>query len=99
MKDLFSLGTYCWSLYFISTRFLKYNIYGVHVPQFKLDYIHDKNHHPHRNLVKLCRKVNYMWWGNKYLELQDWENFIKSNKTRVLAIIMLVTKNNPQGYK
>ena len=40
-----------------------------------------------------------MWWGNKYLELQEWEDCIKSNKTITLAIIMLVPNKNPKGYK
>ena len=49
--------------------------------------------------VRLCREIHYMWWGNQELELQEWEDFIKYNKTRILAIIMLVPNNNPQGYK
>ena len=40
-----------------------------------------------------------MWWGNQDLELQEWEDCIKSNKKIVLAIIMLVPNNKPQGYK
>ena len=40
-----------------------------------------------------------MWWGDQDLELKEWEDFIKSNKTRILDIIMLVPKKNPQGYK
>ena len=40
-----------------------------------------------------------MWWGNQDLELQEWEDFIKSNKTRILYIVMLVLNRNPQGYK
>ena len=44
-------------------------------------------------------KLHHMWWGNKYLELQEWKYFIKSNKTGILYIIMLFTNKNPQGYK
>ena len=33
------------------------------------------------------------------MELQDWEDFIKSNKTRIVDINMLVPNKNPQGYK
>ena len=33
------------------------------------------------------------------MELQEWEYGIKYKKTRILAIIMLVTNNNPPGYK
>ena len=40
-----------------------------------------------------------MWWVNQDLELQEWEDFIKSNKIKILAIIMLVPKKIPQGYK
>ena len=39
-----------------------------------------------------------MWGENKYLELQEWEDFINSNKTIILAINMLVRNKNPQGY-
>ena len=40
-----------------------------------------------------------MWWGNQELEHQYFGYCIKSKKTRILAIITLVSKNNPQGYK
>ena len=40
-----------------------------------------------------------MWWGYKYFEPKELEDCIKSNKTRIPSIIMLVTNNNPQGYK
>ena len=40
-----------------------------------------------------------MWWGNQDLKLQEWEDFIKSNKKIILAIIMLINNKNPQGYK
>ena len=36
MKDFVSFGTYRPSFYFMSTRFLKHDIDGVRVPQFKL---------------------------------------------------------------
>ena len=58
-------------MYYISTRYLKEKITGVCVPQFKLYYICDITNPSHTNLVKLCREVQYMWWGNKYLELQE----------------------------
>ena len=32
------------SVFFMSTRFLKYKINGFRVPQFQLSYIHDKTH-------------------------------------------------------
>ena len=47
----------------------------------------------------LCHDINYMQWGNKYLEPKEWEDCIKYKKTRILDIIMLVTKNNTPGYK
>ena len=36
MKDFVSFGTDRQSMYFIPTRFFKYNIYGVYVTQFNL---------------------------------------------------------------
>ena len=41
MNKFVSFGTYCLSIYFMTTIFLKENIYGVRVPQFQLDYICD----------------------------------------------------------
>ena len=86
-------------MYFMSTILLKDKINGVRIPRFQLAYIHSKTHPLHKTLVKLCRKVHYMWWLNQYLELQKWKDFIKSNKTIILAITILVPKENPQGYK
>ena len=40
-----------------------------------------------------------MWWVNQDLELKEWEDCIKPDKTIILAIIMLVPNNNPQVYK
>ena len=39
MKDFVSFGTDLQSMYFMSTKFLKDNIYGVHGPQFQIAYI------------------------------------------------------------
>ena len=50
------------------------------------------HHIIHIKLVKLWHDVNDMWWGNQELERQEWEDFIKSKKTRILDIIMLVPK-------
>ena len=72
---------------------------GVSVPQFQLAYICDTNHPSHNTLFKLCREVRYVWWGYRELELKECKDYIKSNETRILDIIMLVTNNNPQGYK
>ena len=69
MKGCFSLRKYCQSIYFMSTRFLKDHINGVHVSQFQLTYIRDTAHPSHKNLVRLCPEVNYMWWLNQNLEL------------------------------
>ena len=103
-KLLFSIkyfvlfGTDSQSMYFMSTIFLKYKINGVCVTQFQLSYIHNTTYHPHTNLVKFCCEVHYMWWWNQDLELQEWEYCIKSNKTRILDNIILVTNKNPHGY-
>ena len=51
----------------------------------------------HKNLVKLCCDMDYMWWGKQQLEIQEWENYINSKKTRILAIIMFVLNNNIPG--
>ena len=48
-------------------------------------------------LVKLCSDVHYMSVGKQYLELQEWEDCIKSKKATLLALIMLVPINNPPG--
>ena len=47
----------------------------------------------------LCFGVNYMWWENQYLVSHEWDNFINSKDTIILAIIMLVPCKNPPGYK
>ena len=51
---------------------LKDKINGIRVPQFKLAYICDTTYPSHKNLVKLCSEVHYMWWINQYLELHEW---------------------------
>ena len=53
----------------------------------------------HIKKFKLCRDVHYVWWVNQELELQEWGYCIKSKKTRILNIIVLVINNNPPGYK
>ena len=83
----------------MSTGSLKDNIDGFRVPKFKLSYICDTTHPSHKNLVKFCPEEHYVWWENQHLEIQEWEDFINSNKTRILAIIVLVTNKNPQGCK
>ena len=68
------------SMYFMSTRFLKDKMNGVHVQRFKIAYICDTTDSSHKTLVKLCHEVHHMWWGNQYLELQEWKDSIKPNK-------------------
>ena len=99
MKEFVSSLTYHQSMYFMSNIFLKDKIDGVRVTQFQLAYIRNTTHNSHKNLVTLCCEVNYMWRGNQDLEMQEWEDCTNPNKTRMIAIIMLVTKNNPQRYK
>ena len=77
------------------TILLKDKIDGVRAQQFQLAYICDKTHPSHKKLVKLRCEVHYMWWLNQYLELQDREYCIKSNKTMILDLIMLVPNDNP----
>ena len=64
-------------MYFMSTIFLKENTDGFCVPQFQIYYIRDTTHPSHKNLVKFFHEVHYMWWGNQYLELQEWEDSIE----------------------
>ena len=49
-------------MFYMSTRFLKYDIYAVRVPQFQLAYIHDTTNNLHSNLANLCCDVYYMRW-------------------------------------
>ena len=65
-----SLGTYFQSMYFMTTRFLRDNIDGVRVPKFQLFTLLTQRIIEIK-MVRLCREVNYMWWGNQYLELQE----------------------------
>ena len=83
----------------MSTRFKKYNIDGVCITLFQISCIHDTTNYSHKYLVRLCHEVQYRWWGNQELELQGWEDFIKSNKTIILDIIMSVPNENTKGYK
>ena len=64
----------------MSTRFLKYRIGGVDVPQFQLYYIRDTKYPLHKIMVKFCHELRFMWWVNQELELQEWGDFIKSKK-------------------
>ena len=61
MKDFVFFRIDYQSMYFLTTRLLKDNINGVHVPQFQLAYIHDTTHFSYTNLVNLCSEVHYMW--------------------------------------
>ena len=54
MNYFVPLITDCQSMYFISTRFLKYNINGFRAPHFQLYYIHDKIHTSLKQLFKFC---------------------------------------------
>ena len=83
----------------MSTKLLKYKIDGFYVPQFQLDYIFGTTKTSHKNAVKLCRDVHYMWWVNQELELQKWEDCINYKRTRILDIILLVSNKNLIGYK
>ena len=50
-------------------------------------------------MVRLGCDVHFMWWVNQELELQEWDDFMKSKKKRILSIIILVPCSNPTGYK
>ena len=62
IKYFVTFGKYGQSVYLISTRFLKDKINVVCVPQFQLAFNCDTTHPSHKNLVKLCLEVHYMWW-------------------------------------
>ena len=51
MKEFVSFGTYHWSMYFMSKRFLKDNIDGFCDPPFQLAYIRDTTYPSHKNLL------------------------------------------------
>ena len=51
----------------MSNRFLKQNTDGSCVPQFQLAYIFETTHPLHKNLIKLCHDVKYIWWGDHHL--------------------------------
>ena len=68
----------------MSNMFLTENIGGDHIPQFNIDLICNKNIPSHKHMVKLCREVHYMWWWNQELDLQEWDEYRKSKKTRIL---------------
>ena len=72
MDYFVSFGTDHQSIYFMSTRFLRYKINVDRVPNFQLVYIRDTSHTSHKYLVKLCCKVHYMLWENQDLEQKEW---------------------------
>ena len=86
-------------MYFMSNIFLKDKIDGVHVTLFQLACICNTTHPSHKKLVKLFCEVHYMWWRNQDLELQEWDDFTNSNKTRILAIVMQVPNKNKKRIK
>ena len=98
MKELVLFGTDRLSMYFISTIFLKNKMNWVHVTQFKISYIHYKTHLSHKKLVKLCFEVHSMWWGNQYLELQEWEDCINTNKNNT-SYYYVSTKEESTGIQ
>ena len=61
MKYFVLFGTDFQSMFVVSTIFSKDNIYGVHSPQFKLNYIFNIKKSSHRKLVIFCCDVHYMW--------------------------------------
>ena len=63
MNGLVSFGTDRQLMYFMSTRFLKYNINGVSVPQFQLDYIYNKTNPSYKNWFSFV--VKYIICGGK----------------------------------
>ena len=81
----------------MSAILLKESIDGVHVTIFQFGYIRDTTNPPHKILVKLCCEVHYIWWKSQFMEPEYCKYCINSNKTIILAIIMLVPNNNPQG--
>ena len=58
-------------MYFMATRLLKDKIDEFCVSQFQLALICDTTHPLHKFLSNVCREVQYMWWGNQGLELQE----------------------------
>ena len=46
----------------------------------------------------MCREVHFMCWGNQESRLQDWEDWTKFKKTRILDINKFVPNNNTPLY-
>ena len=53
------------SMFLMPTRFLKYSIDGVRLPQFQPYYIIDTTHPSYKYLLWLFHDVNYMWCGKQ----------------------------------
>ena len=97
-RGFVSFVTYHQSMFYMPTRLSKYNIYCICVPQFQLSYISNTTNTLHKNLFGMFHNVRFMWWGYQYLELQYWEDLIKSFKI-VSDILMFVPWYKPPGYK
>ena len=69
MKDFLSFGIDHQSMYLMSTRFLKGNIYGVSVPPLQLSYIRDTTHPSQKNWLSCVVKYNIC--GG---EIKSWNN-------------------------
>ena len=78
MKEFVSFGTDRKSMYFMSTRFLKENIYGFHVHNFKLLTFAAQFTLQIMFLLSSVMKYIICGSGNQKLELQECENCIKS---------------------
>ena len=76
MTEFVLFGKDLHPVYFMPNIFLKDNINRLRFTKFYLAYIRNKTHTPHKEMVKLCREVHYMWLGNQELELQEWKDCI-----------------------
>ena len=49
----------------------------------------------HKRTVASFRDIEYMWWRDQDLELQEWYDCIESKNKIILDILMLVLFKNP----
>ena len=99
IKEFVSLETRHQSMYYFVNQILKRKNWWS--TRFTISTCLNFRHNSYftSKLVRFCIEVYDMWLGNKYFELQEWEDCIKSNKTRIIDIIVLVPNKNTQVYK
>ena len=84
-------------MFYLSNIFLKYNIDGACVPQFKTSYICNTTNILHENCLSCVVMCNICGGGNK-----NWNSksgSISKITKPIRSILMFVPRKNPPGYK